>query len=229
MAWASAGEGDVLPELTDRQGEVRDHVRRFAEEHVAPRAARTDVTGAFDWELVELMREHGILGLPVAADYGGTGSGGFALLLAIAEIAKVCATTALTLSMQQLGSLPIKLAGTDEQKRQWLPRLGSGEWLPAYALTERDAGSDPSALATTARRDNGNYVLDGGKCVISNAGVASIYTVFANFTAQRDRPSSSARAALAVSSVASASSPRSPKSCRKRAPRSIQAESGGSS
>jgi butyryl-CoA dehydrogenase len=81
--------------------------------------------------------------------------------------------------MQQLGSLPIKLAGTDEQKRQWLPRLGSGEWLPAYALTERDAGSDPSALATTARRDNGNYVLDGGKCFISNAGVASIYTVFA--------------------------------------------------
>jgi alkylation response protein AidB-like acyl-CoA dehydrogenase len=168
-----------LPHLTNHQREVRDHVRRFANEHVAPRAAQTDATGAFDWELVERMREHGILGLPVPGEYGGTGRGGFAFLLAVAEIAKVCATTALTLSMQQLGSLPVKLAGTDEQKRRWLPRLGSGEWLPAYALTEREAGSDPSALRTRARRDNGNYVLEGRKCFISNAGVASLYTVFA--------------------------------------------------
>jgi alkylation response protein AidB-like acyl-CoA dehydrogenase len=158
---------------------IRDLARRISREHIAIRAADVDETGQFPWDTVALMREHDVFALPFATEYGGTGTGAFAVLLAIAEIAKVCATTALTLSMQQLGSLPIKLAGNDEQRGRWLPRLASGEWLPAYALTERGAGSDPAALGTEACRDGDTYILNGAKCFISNAGVASLYTVFA--------------------------------------------------
>jgi alkylation response protein AidB-like acyl-CoA dehydrogenase len=159
--------------------EIATRVRRLARERVAPRAAEIDSAAEFPWDVVAALREERVFGLPFPREYGGSGSGPFALLIAIEELAKVCATTALTLSMQQLGSLPIKLAGSGEQKRRWLPPLASGEWLPAYALTERNAGSDPAALATEARRDGTDYVLNGDKCFISNAGVAMLYTVFA--------------------------------------------------
>src|SRR5204863_3403122 len=92
---------------------------------------------------------------------------------------KVCATTGLILAVQELGSLGLKLAGTDEQKERYLPRLASGEWLCAYALTEPGSGSDSAAMRTTAVRDGEEYVLNGGKRFITNAGVAGLYTVFA--------------------------------------------------
>ena len=149
---------------------------------IAPYAARMDASGEFSWDVVRILREEGLFGLDIAEELGGSGEGPFALLLAIEEIAKVCATSALTLSLQQLGSLPIKLAGNDEQKRAWLPSLASGKWLGAYALTEREAGSDPAALVTTAHRDGDAYVLNGSKYFISNAGIASLYTVFARTT-----------------------------------------------
>jgi alkylation response protein AidB-like acyl-CoA dehydrogenase len=101
------------------------------------------------------------------------------LLVAIEEISKACATTGLVLAVQELGALALKLAGTDEQKARWLPRLASGEWLAAYALTEPGSGSDSAAMRTTARREGDEYVLDGGKRFITNAGVAGLYTVFA--------------------------------------------------
>jgi alkylation response protein AidB-like acyl-CoA dehydrogenase len=100
-------------------------------------------------------------------------------LVTIEELSKVCATSGLIIAVQELGSLGIKLVATEEQKQRFLPRLASGEWLAAYALTEPGSGSDSAAMRTTARRDRDEYVLNGGKRFITNAGVAHVYVVFA--------------------------------------------------
>ena len=165
--------------LSHEQREIRDLVRDLARERVAPRAAEIDKSAEFPWDMVELMREHDLLGLPFEEEYGGTGTGALMVLVAIEELSKVCATTGLILAVQELGSLGIKLAGSDEQKERWLPRLASGEWLPAYALTEPGSGSDSAAMRTEARREGDEYVLNGGKRFITNAGVAHVYVVFA--------------------------------------------------
>src|SRR5256714_14391961 len=112
-------------------------------------------------------------------EYGGAGASALMTLVAIEEVSKVCATSGLILAVQELGSLGIKLAGSEEQKRRFLPRLASGEWLPAYALTEPGSGSDSAAMRSEARRDGEEYVLNGSKRFITNAGVAGLYLVFA--------------------------------------------------
>ncbi|HEX2111334.1 MAG TPA: acyl-CoA dehydrogenase family protein [Gaiellaceae bacterium] len=165
--------------LTDEQREIRDLVRTLARERVAPRAAEIDESAEFPWDMVELFREHEILALPFDERHGGTGTGTLTLLVAIEEIAKACATTGLILAVQELGALALKVAGTEEQQERWLPRLASGEWLAAYALTEPSSGSDSAAMRTAARREGDEYVLNGGKRFITNAGVAGLYTVFA--------------------------------------------------
>ncbi|MDQ3824051.1 MAG: acyl-CoA dehydrogenase family protein [Actinomycetota bacterium] len=165
--------------LSDEQREIRELVRTLARERIAPRAAEIDKTAEFPWDMVELMRDHELLGLPYDEQHGGTGTGALMVLVAIEEIAKVCATTALILAVQELGSLGIKLAGSDKQKDRWLPPLASGEWLCAYALTEPGSGSDSAAMRTEARREGDEYVLNGSKRFITNAAVAHLYTVFA--------------------------------------------------
>ena len=170
MAW------DVL---TEEQREIRDLVRTLARERVAPRAAEIDETHEFPWDIVELFREHELFGLLYEEEWGGSGTGTLLALVAIEEISKVCATSGLLLAVQELGSLGLKLAGTQEQKERYLPRLASGEWLAAYALTEAGSGSDSAAMRTTARLDGDEYVINGSKRFITNAGVASFYTVFA--------------------------------------------------
>jgi alkylation response protein AidB-like acyl-CoA dehydrogenase len=165
--------------LTDEQREIRDLVRTLARERVAPRAAEIDKQGEFPWDMVELFREHELFGLPYDEEFGGTGTGALMVLVAIEELSKVCATTGLIMAVQELGSLGIKLAGTDEQKQRFLPRLASGEWLAAYALTEPGSGSDSAAMRTEAQLEGDEYVLNGGKRFITNAGVAHLYTVFA--------------------------------------------------
>jgi alkylation response protein AidB-like acyl-CoA dehydrogenase len=165
--------------LSDEQREIRDLVRTLARERVAPRAAEIDKKAEFPWDLVELFREQELLGLPFDEEYGGSGTGALMVLVAIEELSKVCATTGLILAVQELGSLGIKLAGTEEQKQRFLPRLASGEWLAAYALTEPGSGSDSAAMRSEARREGNEYVLNGSKRFITNAGVAGLYTVFA--------------------------------------------------
>jgi alkylation response protein AidB-like acyl-CoA dehydrogenase len=165
--------------LSEEQREIRDLVRTLARERVAPRAAEIDKSAEFPWDMVELLREHELLGLPFDEEHGGTGTGALMVLVAIEELSKVCATTGLLLAVQELGSLGIKLAGTDEQKARYLPRLASGEWLPAYALTEPGSGSDSAAMRSEARREGDEYVINGSKRFITNAGVAGLYTVFA--------------------------------------------------
>ena len=165
--------------LTDEQRELRELVRTLARERIAPRAAEIDESHEFPWDVVELFREHGLFGLLFDEEWGGTGTGTLLALVAIEEVSKVCATSGLILAVQELGSLGLKLAGSPEQQERYLPKLASGEWLCAYALTEAGSGSDSAAMRTTARRDGDEYVLDGGKRFITNAGVANLYTVFA--------------------------------------------------
>jgi alkylation response protein AidB-like acyl-CoA dehydrogenase len=165
--------------LTDEQRELRDLVRVLARERIAPRAAEIDESHEFPWDVVKLYRENDIFGLFYDEQFGGLGTGALLALVAIEEVSKVCATSGLILAVQELGSLGIKLGGTPEQQERWLPRLASGEWLAAYALTEAGSGSDSAAMRTTARREGDEYVLDGGKRFITNAGVASVYVVFA--------------------------------------------------
>jgi alkylation response protein AidB-like acyl-CoA dehydrogenase len=186
--------------LTDEQREIRDLVRTLARERVAPRAAEIDKKGEFPWDMVELFREHELFGLPYDEEYGGAGTGALMVLVAIEELSKVCATTGLIMAVQELGSLGLKLAGTDEQKQRFLPNLASGEWLAAYALTEPGSGSDSAAMRTEAKLEGDEYVLNGGKRFITNAGVAHVYTVFAKtdpdaghsgisaFVVEADRP-----------------------------------------
>ncbi len=168
-----------LDPLTDEQREIREVVRALARERIAPRAAEIDKSAEFPWDVVELYRENDVFGILFDEEYGGIGASALLTLVAIEEVSKVCATSGLIIAVQELGSLGLKLAGTDEQKQRFLPRLASGEWLAAYALTESGSGSDSAAMRTTARRDGDQYVLNGGKRFITNAGVAQLYTVFA--------------------------------------------------
>jgi alkylation response protein AidB-like acyl-CoA dehydrogenase len=165
--------------LTAEQREIRDLVRELARERIAPRAAEIDKSAEFPWDVVELYRENEIFGILFDEGHGGIGASALMTLVAIEEVSKVCATSGLIIAAQELGSLGLKLAGTDEQKQRYLPRLASGDWLAAYALTEPGAGSDSAAMRTSARLEDGEYVLNGGKRFITNAGVANLYTVFA--------------------------------------------------
>jgi alkylation response protein AidB-like acyl-CoA dehydrogenase len=154
-------------------------IREIAQARVAPRAAEIDRTSEFPWDMKELLAQHDILGLPFPAKYGGLGVSELAIVMAIEELSRCCATTALLLAVQQLGSLPILLAGTEEQQRQYLPRLASGEWLAAFGLTEAGSGSDAAAMKTIAVRQGDCYILNGAKRFITNGGLAQVNTVFA--------------------------------------------------
>ncbi len=165
--------------LTDEQRELRELIRALTRERIAPRAADIDKSAEFPWDVVEAFREHDLFGLCAGQEYGGTGTGTLMLLVAVEEISQVCATSGLILAVQELGALGLKLAGSEEQKRRFLPKLASGEWLAAYALTEPGSGSDSAAMRTSAQRRGDEYVLNGSKRFITNAGVARLYTVFA--------------------------------------------------
>ncbi len=159
--------------------EFRDTIRQIVLEQVAPRAAEIDEQAAYPWDLRRLFAEHDLLALPFDAEYGGTGTGTLMMNVAIEEVAKACASCALMLMLQDLGTLPIRLFGSEEQKQRFLPRCASGEWSPAFALSESEAGSDPGAMSTTARQDAHEWVISGAKSWISNCGVADFYIVFA--------------------------------------------------
>ncbi len=154
-------------------------MRTLARERIAPRAAEIDKSGEFPWDIVELYRENDVFGILFDEEHGGIGESLLTTVVAIEEVAKVCGTSAAILSVQDLGALGIKLAGGEEQKRRYLPKLASGEWLAAYALTEPESGSDSAAMRTTARLEGDEYLLKGGKRFITSAGVASVYVVFA--------------------------------------------------
>ncbi|MFL5974274.1 MAG: acyl-CoA dehydrogenase family protein [Solirubrobacterales bacterium] len=170
---------DGLYALPQEHLDFRDTIRQIATERVAPRAAEIDEKAEYPQDLRELFAEHDLFGLPFDAEHGGTGTGTLMLNMAIEEIAKACASSALMLMIQELGTLPIKLFGTDEQKQRFLPKCASGEWTPAFALSEPDAGSDPGGMRTRAVRDGDEWVIEGTKNWITNLGIADFYVVFA--------------------------------------------------
>jgi alkylation response protein AidB-like acyl-CoA dehydrogenase len=168
-----------LYDLPQEYRDFRDTIRQIVDEKVRPRAAEIDATGEYPWDVRGLFAEQDILALPFAPEYGGTGTGTLMLQIAVEEIAKACASSALVLMVQELGTLPIALFGTDELKERLLPRCASGEWSPAFALSEPEAGSDAAAMRTTAVRDGDSWVINGNKNWITNSGIADFYVVFA--------------------------------------------------
>jgi alkylation response protein AidB-like acyl-CoA dehydrogenase len=159
--------------------ELRGTIRQIAREQIAPRAAEIDERAEYPWDLRRLLAEQDILGLPFETEHGGTGTGTLMLNMAVEEIAKACASTALILMIQELGTLPIRLFGSEELKLRFLPKCASGEWSPAFALSEPDAGSDPGGMLTRAHRDGDEWVINGVKNWITNCGIADFYCVFA--------------------------------------------------
>ena len=159
--------------------DFRETIRKMVVERVAPRAPAIDEQAEYPRDIRELFADHDLMGLPFDAEHGGTGTGKLMLNIAVEEVAKACASSALILMIQELGTLPIKLFGTDEQKQRFLPRCASGEWSPAFALSEPDAGSDPGGMRTRAVRDGDEWVIDGTKNWITNLGVADFYICFA--------------------------------------------------
>jgi acyl-CoA dehydrogenase len=173
-------------------------VAQIAREKIAPRAAAIDESAEYPWDVRKELSQHDILGLPFPEQYGGTGTGTLMLNMAVEEIAKVDASCALMLMVQDLGTLPIQLFGSDELKERFLPRCATGEWSPAFALSEPEAGSDPASMRTRAVKDGPDWVINGTKNWISNLGVADFYVVFAvtdpdnrritAFVVEADRP-----------------------------------------
>ena len=176
-----------LYSIPQEMQDFRATIRQIAQERIRPRAPEIDRTGEYPRDIRELLGEQDILGLPFAEEYGGTGTGTLMLQIGVEEIARECASSALILMIQELGSLPIALFGTDEQKQKWLPRLATGEISPAFALSEPEAGSDPAAMRTTAVQDGDEWVLNGQKNWITNAGIADYYVVFAKTDRESNR------------------------------------------
>jgi len=158
--------------LSEEQMMLKDTVRRLASEQLAPGAAQRDQKGEFAWDAKKVLEENGLFGCDFKEEYGGAGMGMLALAVASEEIAKVCASSAVILLVHELGSMPIMLGGSNEQKKKWLPGLASGEKLISFGLTEPGAGSDAAGLRTRAVKKGDKYILNGGKQFISHADVA---------------------------------------------------------
>jgi alkylation response protein AidB-like acyl-CoA dehydrogenase len=155
-------------------------VRELVAEKVAPRAAEIDETGEFPWDIKELFASNDLLGIPIPSEYGGLGGTFLTYVKVVEEIAKACASSSLIVAVQELGMLPIMIAGSEEQRRRFLPKIASGEHLAAYALTEVSSGSDAlGSMRTRAVREGEAYVLNGQKIWITNGSVADVVCVFA--------------------------------------------------
>jgi alkylation response protein AidB-like acyl-CoA dehydrogenase len=184
------GMATSLPDVYDlppEHREFRDTIRQIVDERVRPRAAEIDRTGEYPWDIRRLLAEQDILALPFRVEYGGTGTGTLMLQVAVEEIAHACASSALILMIQELGTLPIQLFGSDELRERLLPGCAAGELSPAFALSEPEAGSDAAAMRTAAVRDGDDWVINGAKNWISNATVADFYVVFARTDAEKSR------------------------------------------
>ncbi len=165
--------------LTQEQKQIVETSRSIAHEHIKPVRQRYDAEEIFPWDIVKILGDAGLFGVYIPKEYGGRGMGVFELVLVVEELSKVDAGIALCLAGTALGAYPILLGGNDEQKARWLPPLARGEKLAAFALTEAEAGSDATAIQTSADEDGDSYVLNGTKCFITNGGEADIYSVMA--------------------------------------------------
>ncbi|MDQ0708220.1 short/branched chain acyl-CoA dehydrogenase [Arthrobacter woluwensis] len=177
-------------ELSEEYQDLSDTVREFADEVVAPVAQKHDEEHSFPYEVVAGMAELGLFGLPFPEEYGGMGGDYFALALALEQLGRVDQSVAITLEAGvSLGAMPVYRFGTDAQKEEWLPSLASGQALAGFGLTEREAGSDAGGTQTKARREDGQWVINGSKEFITNSGtdITRLVTVTA-VTGSTERP-----------------------------------------
>jgi len=166
-------------ELTDEQKIMQETARRIAREKILPRAAEIDETGIYPKEIWDCLGENGFLGLCIPEEYGGAGVDLFTICLVMEELAKVCASTSLCIGVQSGGVLPVIVAGNEEQKRKYLPKVASGEFISAIGITEPGGGSDVASMKCKAQLKDDKYILNGTKCFITNGGIAHVYSVFA--------------------------------------------------
>ncbi|GAB3048021.1 acyl-CoA dehydrogenase [Virgibacillus ainsalahensis] len=166
--------------FTEEQEMMRKMVRDFAHKEVTKAIDRMETEDRFPEEIIRKMGELGLMGIPIPEEYGGSGMDYTSYIIAINELAKVSATVGVILSVHtSVGTNPILHFGTEEQKRHYLPKLASGEYLGAFAVTEPGAGSDVSSMKTTAKKDGNHYILNGSKVFITNGGMADTYITFA--------------------------------------------------
>jgi butyryl-CoA dehydrogenase len=165
--------------LSEEQQYIREIAAKIAREKILPVRAKLDESQEFPWEIVKVLAESNLFGIYIEEKYGGTGGGVLDLCIAVEELSKVCGGISLCLAATALGTFPLILFGSEEQKKQFLPAIAAGTRLVAFALTESGAGSDAGAIQTTARRDGDCYVINGTKQWITNGGEAEIYTVVA--------------------------------------------------
>jgi butyryl-CoA dehydrogenase len=175
----SEGGPEVNYFLTDDQKMIKDLAAQIAREKIAPIAAELDESGEFPWDVVKTLAQSDLFRVFVPKEYDGLGGGMFEMCLVVEELSRACSGIALAYAASGLGTIPIILFGSDEQKKKYLPRLAAGEILAAFGLTESGAGSDAAAIKTTAKPDGDCYVINGTKQWITNGGEASIYTVVA--------------------------------------------------
>ena len=169
-------------ELTEEQELLRRTVRDFAESRVGPVAEELDREERFPYDLVTEMAELGLMGIPISEEFGGAGADTVSYAIAIEELTRIDSSVAITVAAHtSLGTMPIYMFGSDEQKKQWLPPLASGEKLAAFGLTEPNAGSDAGATRTRAELRDGNWIVNGSKMFITNAGteITSCVTITA--------------------------------------------------
>lgn len=165
--------------LTEEQKMIKDLAHRIAEEKIRPVAAKYDKTEEFPWEVIKAIADAGLFGLFIPEEYGGMSVGVMNLCLATEELSRACGGIAVCYAASALGTFPIVLFGNDAQKRKYLPDLASGKKVAAFGITEPEAGSDASAIKTTARKEGNYYILNGLKHFITNGGDAETYSVIA--------------------------------------------------
>ncbi len=165
--------------LSDDERQVRDLARALARERIAPLAAQVDETEAYPAEQLALLAGQGMMGLYIPEAYGGAGLGALAFCLAVEEVARACASTAVTYLVQYAAGYPIVSHGTEEQKRRYLPRLAAGDITTALSISEPGAGSDAAGMTTTAVRKGDRYLLNGSKMWVTNGSRAGVITLFA--------------------------------------------------
>ncbi|HHW20922.1 acyl-CoA dehydrogenase family protein [Thermodesulfovibrio thiophilus] len=165
--------------LTEEQKMIKELARQIAEEHILPVRAELDETGEFPLEVMKILAQADMFRVFVPEEYGGLGTGALELCLVVEELSRICLGVSTTYAANALGTYPILLFGTDEQKKKYLPDIADGKRLVAFALTEPNAGSDAGGIQTTAAKDGDHYVLNGRKQWITNGGEAEIYTVIA--------------------------------------------------
>ena len=167
-------------QLTEDERMLRDAARAFAQDQLAPRVVAADAEERVEPEIFALMGQAGLLGVTIPEDLGGLGAGYVTYGLVAREIERIDSGYRSMMSVQSsLVMYPIHAYGSDEQRRKYLPKLASGEWIGCFGLTEPDAGSDPGGMRTTARKTDGGYLLNGSKMWISNAPIADVFVVWA--------------------------------------------------